>query len=185
LRRLREIAAALAVLAFVHGAFAAEPLVLAVKTALVLRDQTTGEPVLSLTLMPDSAKAFGELTAANVGPEWQPLKSKMVVYVDAGGQRLGIQVDPSRPMAWREEPYYSQLKEWAVHGAQAKRQVIVYIKDRVIVLLPGKEVDLGVLERGDQVVVTPSGKDWTATRVAARDVTPIPPASSPAGISSA
>ena len=67
MRRLREIAAALAVLAFVHGAFAAEPLVLAVKTALVLRDQTTGEPVLSLTLMPDSAKAFGELTAANVG----------------------------------------------------------------------------------------------------------------------
>ena len=67
MRRLREIAAALAVLAFVHWAFAAEPLVLAVKTALVLRDQTTGEPVLSLTLMPDSAKAFGELTAANVG----------------------------------------------------------------------------------------------------------------------
>ena len=67
MHRLREIAAALAVLAFVHGAFAAEPLVLAVKTALVLRDQTTGEPVLSLTLMPDSAKAFGELTAANVG----------------------------------------------------------------------------------------------------------------------
>ena len=67
MRRLREIAAALAVLAFVHGAFAAETLVLAVKTALVLRDQTTGEPVLSLTLMPDSAKAFGELTAANVG----------------------------------------------------------------------------------------------------------------------
>ena len=67
MRRLREIAAAVAVLAFVHGAFAAEPLVLAVKTALVLRDQTTGEPVLSLTLMPDSAKAFGELTAANVG----------------------------------------------------------------------------------------------------------------------
>jgi preprotein translocase subunit SecD len=67
LRRLREVAAAVAVLAFVHGAFAAETLVLAVKTALVLRDQTTGEPVLSLTLMPDSAKAFGELTAANVG----------------------------------------------------------------------------------------------------------------------
>ncbi len=67
MRRLREIAAALAVLVFVHGAFAAEPLVLAVKTALVLRDQTTGEPVLSLTLMPDSAKAFGELTAANIG----------------------------------------------------------------------------------------------------------------------
>lgn len=114
------------------------------------------------------------LTAADVGPEWQPLKSKMVVYVDAGGQRLGIHVDPSRPMAWREEPYYSQLKEWAVRGAQAKRQVIVYIKDRVIVLLPGKEVDLGVLARGDQVVVTSSGNDWTATRVAAKDVANLP-----------
>jgi len=117
------------------------------------------------------------LTAKDIGPEWRPEKSKMVLVVEADGRRIALHVDPARPQAWRQEPYYSQLKTWAAHAPEASRQVVVYIKDRAIVLLPGKEVDLGVMARGDQIVVSPSvtaagGKDWRAFRVDAKDVPP-------------
>lgn len=112
------------------------------------------------------------LTAAEIGPEWHPEKCKMVLYVEADGQRIALHVDPARPQAWRQEPYYGQLKEWASRGVEAKRQVVIYIKDRAIVVLPGAEVDLGVMARGDQIVVSPAGNGWTASRILAKDVPP-------------
>ena len=40
------------------------------------------------------------------------------------------------------------------------------LKSRVIVILPNKEVDLGVMQPGDQLLVretrTPNGRDWIA-----------------------
>jgi hypothetical protein len=46
------------------------------------------------------------------------------------------------------------------------QQVIVYIKNRVIVIFPNKEVDVGTMSPGDHLVVRevggPSGRDWKA-----------------------
>lgn len=67
MRRVRRFAAALAFLALACGCALADPLVLAVKSAEVAFAHGTNQPVLRLTLTPESAKAFGELTAANVG----------------------------------------------------------------------------------------------------------------------
>jgi hypothetical protein len=116
------------------------------------------------------------LTATDVGPEWKPLTCKMVLYAEGDGNRIAIHVDPSNPTAWRQEPFYSQLRERAVHAAEASQQVVVYIKNRVIVLLPDKEVDLGIMERGDQIMVGASqgrlGLEWRAFLVPAKDVPP-------------
>jgi hypothetical protein len=88
-------------------------------------------------------------------------------------------VDPGHPTAWRQDPYYNQLKEWSRAGVVAtpRQQVLVYIKDRVIVVLPNKEVDLGPIahsDTGDYIMVreltVPNGKDWEAYVLPAKDV---------------
>jgi hypothetical protein len=88
------------------------------------------------------------LTATDVGPEWFPLKSKMVLYAEGDGNRIALHVDPATPNSWREAPYYQQLRDWTIIAAEQSQQVIIYITDRVIALLPNKEVDLGINAAG-------------------------------------
>ena len=110
------------------------------------------------------------LSTPELGPEWRPLTCKMVVLRAA--HRIIVMVDPGHPAAWRAQPYYKQLKDWARAGvdAQPRQQVLVYLKTRVIVVLPNKEVDLGPLatddHSGDYIMVrelkVPHGRDWEA-----------------------
>jgi hypothetical protein len=106
------------------------------------------------------------LTTPNLGPEWRPTKSKMVLYVEGEKNVLAVRVDPGDPSAWRRDPYFRQLKDYAIAEADRMR-VVVYVKDRVIVILPNKEVDLGVMRPGDQLLVremhTSNGRDWIAS----------------------
>jgi hypothetical protein len=49
------------------------------------------------------------------GPEWQPLRCRMVLQVRrmqmfAGHYGLSVNVDQSRPQIWREPVYFQQLK---------------------------------------------------------------------------
>lgn len=81
---------------------------------------------------------------------WRPSTAKLYVAVEGGGNRLAVHVDPAFPNKWREEPYFSQIKQWAISYAARQVQVAVYIKDRVIVILPDKEVDLEDITRNGQ-----------------------------------
>jgi preprotein translocase subunit SecD len=63
----RSLAFASALLLCLAGAASAAPLVITLAEARATTDIVTGEPVLSFTMTPESAKAFAELTAANVG----------------------------------------------------------------------------------------------------------------------
>lgn len=90
------------------------------------------------------------LTWAGVPEAWKPAKSKIVLDFDPTGRTLRAHVDPARPDAWRAEPYYSQLKAWA---RVDRRRVIVIVRGRAIVVLPDRDVDLGVMAP-DEVVVT-------------------------------
>jgi hypothetical protein len=108
---------------------------------------------------------------SRLGPEWYPLTSKMVLYIEDGGNRLGVLVDPGHPTAWRREPYYSQLKEWSRDAVEARQQIVVFIKKRVIVILPDKDVDLGDMDPGEQIWVgaqdTLRGRTWNAAKIPA------------------
>jgi len=116
------------------------------------------------------------LTSSRLGSEWKPLTAKMVVCVEGDGNRIVVHVDPSFPTNWRREPYYSEIKQWAVAGIEAGGQVVVYVRDRVIVVLPNKEVDLGIVGADERIMVaevdTQSGSDWRAFKMAAKDVSP-------------
>jgi hypothetical protein len=96
------------------------------------------------------------LTNRKLREHWRPSKSRIVLVVAADGMRIGAHVDPERPAAWRREPFYSALKEWArmsVATPGVIGQVLVSIGKHTIVILPDRDVDLGLVE-DDEIVIT-------------------------------
>jgi hypothetical protein len=94
----------------------------------------------------------------NLGDHWFPAQSKMVIASEYDGTRLSIYVDPARPDAWRKAPYYNEIKGWAqsteLREARADAfQVFVCIGAQRIVILPDRDVDLGIVG-DDEVIVT-------------------------------
>lgn len=75
----------------------------------------------------------------------------MVIVLDNDGNRLAIHVDPAVPNAWREQPFYADIKQWARLVASGK-QVVVCIGTRHIVILPDEDVDLGPVADDERVV---------------------------------
>jgi hypothetical protein len=106
------------------------------------------------------------MVSPSLGEEWRPSRCKLVLRVEADGRLIAVHVDPSDPAAWRREPYYRTLKQFAIKGADINQQVIVYIKNRVIAIFPNKEVEVGTMNPGDHLVVRevggPNGRDWVA-----------------------
>jgi len=105
---------------------------------------------------PDECRDFycGYLTNAQLDERWQPARCKMVLaYDDKHAPRLSVHVDPARPNIWREEPYYSQIKRWAVAAAANRGQVIVWQGRSTIAVLPDRDKDLGEV-RPDQFIIT-------------------------------
>lgn len=94
----------------------------------------------------------GYLTWPMAEDHWRPAKSKMVIVSELGGTRVGVHVDPGKPMAWRDEPYYSDLKDWARHAAMSMMQVVVCIGRRTHVILPDRDVDLGIVEDDERII---------------------------------
>jgi hypothetical protein len=83
-----------------------------------------------------------------LGPEWKPERAKFALVKSAGGTHLTALVDPGFPSAWRRSPYYENLKKWAVEATQKLPDlwlVDVMIGQRCIVILPDREVDIGIL----------------------------------------
>ena len=112
---------------------------------------------------PDECRDFfcHYLFDPKLGDAWKPAKSKLLLVLGADGRRLTIFVDPKRPRAWREEPFYSQIKAWALMGLAEGAQVIVDIKSRLTLVLPDREIDFGKVQANEEIVTTlettPSG----------------------------
>ena len=114
------------------------------------------------------------LAVPEMDDAWRPDVSKLVICSEADGNRIAVHVDPGFPARWREEPFYSQIKRWADIGVDNAMQVVIYLKDRVTVILPNKEVELGRIARDDIIMVgelnVPIGRDWHAYVVPAMDL---------------
>lgn len=89
----------------------------------------------------------------DVPDDWRPDRTGFILGGRLlPGRSLSVTADPARPCSWREEPYYSQLTEWARQAPSFGSQVAVFVEKRVIVLLPDGEHDLGVIGP-DEVVI--------------------------------
>ena len=91
-----------------------------------------------------------------LGPEWKPQRAKFVLVKTEGGKHLTACVDPSYPTAWRRSPYYENLKQWAIEGMRRSPDlhlVNVMIASRCIVILPDREVEIGILAHDEGIQV--------------------------------
>jgi hypothetical protein len=89
---------------------------------------------------------------------WAPAKSKIVLaYEEEHAPRLSVHVDAARPGAWREEPFYSQIKRWAAAAVAARGQVIVWQGRTAIAVLPDRDKQLGEVGPG-QFIITAERK---------------------------
>lgn len=134
------------------------------------RHCTVGKGCRIYSERPAECRRFtcGYLSWEGMPDYWFPARSKMVVTND--GTRIAVHVDPSRPESWRAEPYYSEIKSWSTH-AMAEGQIVgVCIKNRVIVIFPDRDVDLGRLAPNERVQIRES-VDFTGTRLDAVKVT--------------
>jgi Fe-S-cluster containining protein len=87
-----------------------------------------------------------------LGPEWQPHKSHLVLYLD--GSQLVVNVDPDHKGAWRRTPFREAIHAWAERCLAEGLQVVVKTKRNVVAVLPDREVDLG--EVADDEYITES-----------------------------
>ena len=88
-----------------------------------------------------------------LGEEWKPSRCKMVLVADLGGKRLVAHVDPQQPDAWKRRPYYAMLKNWACRSASFRGQIIVAVGRRMYMILPNRDVDLGVVALDEFIVL--------------------------------
>ncbi len=83
------------------------------------------------------AFACAWLVDPSLGPEWYPKRCKMVLHVTgnaSAGGRFDVNVDASYPNAWREAPYFDELKR-----ISRSVPVRVYVGQKMIILANGEE----------------------------------------------
>jgi len=93
----------------------------------------------------------------NFGPEWKPDKAKFALMQTPQG--VTAFVDPGHPAAWRRSPYYESLKRWAIEGAREGRIVAIRVGTRAHVVLPDRDVDIGIMAPDEslQFAIGPNG----------------------------
>ena len=79
----------------------------------------------------------GYLLDPALDERWKPSRSKLVVAFDEYPYAVAIHVDGTSPNAWRKEPFYSQIRRWALAAARRHAQVVVWQGDTKIIVAPG------------------------------------------------
>lgn len=114
---------------------------------------------------------------STLGEEWRPTKCKFMISMMINGS-VQVSVDPARPDAWKKEPYFSSMRQWA-----AQRRVVVLVGLHAFAVYPDRIDDLGML--GDDYFLaeksepTPAGIVKRTVKVHRKDL----PASALAAVS--
>lgn len=77
--------------------------------------------------------------------EWRPNKSRIMI-TPMEGKILAV-IDPSRPDAWRKEPYLTTLKNWA-----NQVEVHVMVNEKTYAVFPDHIDDLGEVTEDHQIL---------------------------------
>ena len=114
---------------------------------------------------PAECESFSCLWLVNdlLDERWKPNKSKFVLTTSEDG--IEIRCDPGFPDAWRKEPYGSEIREWAVSGEDNDVTVVIIIGQRMILVTPDREFDLGVVRPDERIVREREGRKVVDARV--------------------
>ena len=104
---------------------------------------------------PTECRTFlcGYLVKPGVSEAWKPSQSRLIISNELAQNRINIHVDLARPDAWRKQPYYGDLKTWSRHITADHGQLVVFVGARQIVILPDHDVDLGIVDPQELVVI--------------------------------
>lgn len=112
------------------------------------------------------------LLDARLGPEWKPDHSKIVLNVAPTGNGIVIRCDPGYPQAWRREPYYQKIQQWAFAARQSDGTVIVLVDNDMTIITPDGEFPLGkVDEKRDRIATEYVDSRLVSARVVRVDET--------------
>lgn len=98
---------------------------------------------------PGACRTFSCLWLGNtdLDDSWRPDRARFVLHVREKGRQLGVEVDPSRPDAWKKPQYLKAMQSWAALGRAQGMQVTVFVGRRGF-LLDGTMIhDLGESDR--------------------------------------
>jgi hypothetical protein len=98
----------------------------------------------------------------NLGPEWKPEVSRFVLSADPKYQALTVMLDPGMPLAWKREPYYSVLKKFSEVFFRINNKLLVNLKGHITVVLPDRDVPIGVIMPGEEIVIWREGSTYGA-----------------------
>ena len=101
---------------------------------------------------PAECEAFACLWLVNdlLDDRWKPSRSKLVLTTSEDG--IEIRCDPGSPNAWRKEPYASEIRAWAEEGERNDMTVVVIVSQRMILVTPEHEFDLGIVGPDERIV---------------------------------
>jgi hypothetical protein len=120
---------------------------------------------------PSECESFNCVWLVNelLDERWKPSKAKFVLTTSDDGIKL--RCDPGFPNAWRREPYYTEIREWAIAGEDSDLTVLIIIGRRMILVTGAHEFDLGIVGADERIVrEIEDGRVVNATVVKADEV---------------
>ena len=102
------------------------------------------------------------LVDPNLGPAWKPEVCRFVLSADATHRAIMVTVDPGRPLAWKREPYYPVLKQFSEVFFRIDQKVLVNLNGHITVILPDRDVPIGAVVAGDEIVLYREGSAYGA-----------------------
>jgi hypothetical protein len=138
-------------------------------------DCAVGEGCTIYERRPRTCRDFycGFLVMKDLDEQWWPAVSKLILIFDGEDNRVRVHVDLDDPDAWRREPYYTKLKQWAVVAVPHRTQIIIRVQDHAFALLPDRDIDLGIMGDDDVIVTeeteTPDGVRLNILKVPEHD----------------
>jgi hypothetical protein len=102
------------------------------------------------------------LVDPNLGPEWKPEVSRFVLSADATHRAIMVTVDPGMPAAWKREPYYAVLKQFSDVFFRINQKVLVNLSGHITAILPDRDVPIGMIIPGDEIVLWREGAAYCA-----------------------
>jgi len=83
---------------------------------------------------------------------WRPDRAGFLLR-DVGSGVLLVEVEPSKPDAWKRQPYYAQLKRWSQQTLAGQGMVVVKVRGAATVILPDADLAVGRVEDSDNISV--------------------------------
>jgi hypothetical protein len=100
----------------------------------------------------------------NIDSLWKPEISGFVLTISLRYASMLVMVDPARPFAWRMQPYHGRLREWAAGAFKENKRIVAMVGGEATVILPDRDVPIGVLGLDDEIVLSRAAAGYHAER---------------------